>query len=178
MKQNKTTTIANALASATDAIEFGFLNFTPFSDAPEFYATYKLLNVKNHRLYSSKFVLSVIDLTKIDLATAEDKEWQIDHWARLFKAKTWEDLKMIAKENEAMQEASETLYSMHCEQTIRDMARAREDALRRENGMKKHIATLEADNERLSSDNKKLAHEVAEKNEEIERLLKLLEKTE
>ena len=85
---------------------------------------------------------------------------------------------MIAKENEAMQEASETLYSMHCEQTIRDMARAREDALRRENGMKKHIATLEADNERLSSDNKKLAHEVAEKNEEIERLLKLLEKTE
>lgn len=163
---------------AAPAIHIGFLNFTPFSDAPEFYATYKLLNVKNHRLYSSKFVLSVIDLTKIDLATAEDKEWQIDHWARLFKAKTWEDLKMIAKENEAMQEASETLYSMHCEQTIRDMARAREDALRRENGMKKHIATLEADNERLSSDNKKLAHEVAEKNEEIERLLKLLEKTE
>ncbi len=153
------------------AIHIGFLDFTPFSDTPEFYATYKLLNVKNHRLYSGKFVLSVIDLTKIDLATNEDKEWQIDHWARLFKAKTWEDLKMIAKENDAMQEASETLYSMHCEQTIRDMARAREDALRRENGMKKHIATLEADNERL-------AHEVAEKEEEIARLLKLLNNTE
>ncbi len=39
---------------------------------------------------------------------------------------------MIAKENEAMQEASETLYTMHCEETIRDMARAREDAIRLE----------------------------------------------
>ena len=142
---------------ALPAIHIGFLDFTPFPKVPEFYATYKLLNVKNHHLYSSKFSLGVVDLTKIDLATEEDRKWQIDHWARLFKAKTWEDLKMIAKENEAMQEASETLYNMHCEQTIRDMARAREDQLRWENGMKRHIADLEADIEKLSSDNEDLS---------------------
>ncbi len=155
---------------AAPAIHIGFLNFTPFPDAPEFYATYKLLNVKNHRLYSGKFQLSVIDLTKTDLATEEDKAWQIDHWARLFKAKTWEDLKMIAKENEAMLEASETLYTMHCKETIRDMARAREDAIRLENTYKRMTADLETDKKTLSSDNEKLASEIAMLRAEIAKL--------
>jgi predicted transposase/invertase (TIGR01784 family) len=43
------------------AIHIGFLNFCPFPDYPEFYASYKLLNIKNHHIYSSKFVLSVVD---------------------------------------------------------------------------------------------------------------------
>ena len=154
---------------ALPAIHIGFLDFTPFPDAPEFYATYKLLNEKNHRKYSSKFVLSVVDLTKTELATEEGKMWQIDHWARLFTAKTWEELKMIAKENEAMLEASETLYSMHCEQTIRDMARAREDQIRWESSMTKQLATLEEDKKRLTA-------EIADKDAEIQRLLKLLKK--
>ena len=37
----------------------GFLDFTLFPDYPEFYATYQLLNIKTHYLYSSKFSLSV-----------------------------------------------------------------------------------------------------------------------
>lgn len=141
----------------TPAIHIGFLDFTPFPEVPEFYATYKMMNVKNHHLYSSKFTLGVVNLTKIDLATEEDKAWKIDHWARLFKATTWEELKMIAKENEAMQEASETLYSMHCEETIRGMARAREDYNRLHNYIDHKIAGLEEDNEKLSSDNEKLS---------------------
>ena len=81
---------------------------------------------------------------------------------------------MIAKENEAMQEASETLYNMHCEQTIRDMARAREDQRRWENGMKRHIADLEADIEKLSSDNEDLSSELAKKDAKIAELERLL----
>ena len=38
----------------------------------------------------------MVDSSKTDLATEEDKAWEIDHRARLFKAKTWEELKMIA----------------------------------------------------------------------------------
>lgn len=83
--------------------------------------------------YTSKFVLNVLDLTHIELATEEDKTYGIDAWARLFKARTWEDLKMIAKQNSTLQQASETLYTLNCDQTIRDMARAREDAIRHEN---------------------------------------------
>jgi len=33
----------------------------------------------------------VLDLSRIDLATEEDKQYQLDYWAALFKAKTWEE---------------------------------------------------------------------------------------
>ena len=51
-----------------------------FPEHPEFYATYKLLNVKSHMLYSDKLQLSVLDLTRIDLATTEDRE---DYYRRM-----------------------------------------------------------------------------------------------
>ena len=47
------------------AIQIGLLDFTLFPDHPEFYAIYKLLNVKNYSLYSDKIQLSVVDLTHI-----------------------------------------------------------------------------------------------------------------
>ena len=92
---------------AKRAIHIGILDFTLFKENPEFYASYKLLNVKNHHLFSDKFILNVLDLTKIELATDEDRLCEIDHWARLFKAKTWEDLRMIAEKNRYMNEATE-----------------------------------------------------------------------
>ena len=81
------------------AVHIGFLDFTLFPECPEFYATYKLLNIKNQHLYSDKFILSVVDLTHIELATDEDKAYGIDRWARLFKSTTWEEIRMIAENN-------------------------------------------------------------------------------
>ena len=68
------------------AIHIGLLDFTLFKNYPEFYATYMMLNVKNFMIYSDKLRLSVVDLTHIDLATKEDKQYRIDQWAALFKA--------------------------------------------------------------------------------------------
>ena len=48
-------------------------------------------------LYSDKLRLSVVDLTKIDMATKEDKAYHIDYWASLFKATTWEEIKMLQR---------------------------------------------------------------------------------
>ncbi len=75
----------------------GFLNFTLFEDQPEFFATYELRNKKTGHLYSSKFSIHVLDLTRIDLATAEDQNYEIDRWAKLFKAKTWEELQIYCR---------------------------------------------------------------------------------
>ena len=75
-------------------IHIGFLDYTLFKESPEFYATYKLINVKNHEVYSDNLTLSVVNLSRIDLATDEDKKYQIDYWARLFKATTWEEIHM------------------------------------------------------------------------------------
>ena len=44
------------------AIHIGILDFTLFEEVPEFYACYKMLNVKNHHVFNEKFVLNVLDL--------------------------------------------------------------------------------------------------------------------
>ena len=71
---------------------------------------------------------------------------------------------MISEKNEAMQEASKSLYTMHCDETIRDMARARAERLAWEThitgenaAMKTEIEKLSSDNEKLSFDNEKLS---------------------
>lgn len=116
-------------------IQIGLLNFCLFPEHPEFYATYQLLNVKNHTLYSDKLRLSVLDLTCIDLATEEDRFHQLDCWARFFKAKTWEELNMLAQGNEAIREASSTVYQLTQEERIRMECEAREDYYRTQNDM-------------------------------------------
>lgn len=62
------------------------IDFTLFDDYPEFCATYMMRNIRNHNLYSSKFVLKVVELNHVELATEEDIYYGIDQWARLFKA--------------------------------------------------------------------------------------------
>ena len=69
-------------------------------------------------------------LSKVALADDEDKQWKLDYWARLFKATTWEDIKMIASDNEYLKEASNTLYHLNADFEIREHARNREEYYR------------------------------------------------
>ena len=108
-------------------IHIGFLDYTLFEEHPEFYATYKLMNVKDYRIYSDNLVLRVVDLTQIDLATAEDRAFQIDYWAALFKAKTWEDLKMLAEKSEYLDEASKTMFQLSADEQIKKRCLDREE---------------------------------------------------
>ena len=85
------------------------------------------MNVKDYRIYSDNLVLRVVDLTQIDLATAEDRAFQIDYWAALFKAKTWEDIKMLAKNNEYLEEASKTLFQLSADEQIKKRCLDREE---------------------------------------------------
>lgn len=59
---------------ARPAVPISFLDYTLFEDCPEFYASYKLINVKNQQIYSDNLTLYVMDLSCIDLATDERKE--------------------------------------------------------------------------------------------------------
>lgn len=111
-------------------IHIGFLDFTLFKDHPEFYATYKMMNEKNHQVYTDKFVLSVVDLNHTELATREDREWKIDYWASLFKATTWEELKMLAQQNSILEDAVETIYELTADETVQEQCKAREKHVR------------------------------------------------
>lgn len=117
-------------AETKPVIHIGILDFTLFPEHPEFYATYKLMNVKNHTIYSDKFQLSVLDLKHTDLATAQDKRYQINLWAGLFKATTWEEIKMFAEKNEFISGAAKTLYQLSADEKIRRQCEEREEYYR------------------------------------------------
>ena len=109
------------------AIHVGILNFSPFEGEPIFYSQNVLMDMNKHRIYSDKFQVNVLELKQIELATEEDKEWNLDFWAKLFKAGTWEELKMIAKDNEYFTEASNTLCDLYADFNVRERCRDRED---------------------------------------------------
>lgn len=161
----------------------GFLNYTLFPEAPEFFATYELRNRKSGKLYSSKFSIHVLDLTKIDLASEEDKKYGIDRWARLFMAKTWEELRMVAKNNPDLLQASNELYTINKDDLIRQQARARADAEfweRNRNARIKKLeeALIEKDNS-IAEKNSMIAEKdnaLAEKDSEIHKLKEELAK--
>ena len=129
-------------SEAKPATHIGFLNFAPFPDSPEFNANYILLNTKNHRVYSDKLSLHVVDLTHIELATEEDKTWKIDYWARLFTATTWEDVKMIAEKDIHIKAAAEEMYVLSTDELIQQRCRARDDYMKNENTRNKIVKEL------------------------------------
>ena len=124
-------------------------------------------NVKNHYIYSDKLKLSVVDLTQIDIATEEDKQKGLDQWARLFKATTWEEIKMLASKNEYLTDAAETAYQLVTEETIRMQCEAREDYYNHQRYIKRKMAELE---QMLANDAEALAakdNELAAKDNEL-----------
>jgi len=125
---------------AKPVYHIGFLDFDLEQLSPEFYATFKLMNEKNHEIYSDKFVLSVVNLNQIEFATEEDRKYGIDHWARLFKATTWEAIKKMAQENEYISDAAETLLQSNQDLKIRSYCEAVEEARRVRRGLERLVA--------------------------------------
>ena len=126
-------------------IHIAFLDYSLFPENPEFCASYQLMNQKNNTLYSSNFTLNVIDLTCINLATEEDKIFRIDEWARLFKAKTWEEVHMLAEKNEYLREAAGTMFRLTAEEQIRKRCRDREEYYQDMRNYERYIAQQEDD---------------------------------
>ena len=157
------------------AIHIGILDFTLFPDTPEFYATYKLMNIKNHHIFNDKFILSVLSLKEIEKATSEDREWGLDIWAKFFAAKTWRDIKMIAKNNEILTSASKSLYEYNSNWLVREQCRAREDFECHERTMQKRLAEQEvalAEKEAALAEQKVVLAEKELRIQELEALLK------
>ena len=144
-------------------IQIGLLDYTLFPEHPEFYSTYQFLNVKNHTLYSDKWRISVLDLSRIDLATEEDRQYQLDYWAALFKAKTWEELQMLAQDNHYFKEASETVYELTQEERIRQQCLAREDYNRTMKGIENDFAALKHEIATLKKDLTNTNQQLSEK---------------
>lgn len=153
--------------SIKTVIHIGILDYTLFKDNPEFYAAYRMMNVKNHTIYSNNFILNVLDLTQIDLATEEDKQFQIDYWAKLFKSNTWEELKTVAAQNEYLQEASETIFTLSSDDLVRKRCLDREAYYIDMKAMQEDIKAMQEDIEEEKEKNVKLQEEIAQKDSQI-----------
>ena len=149
------------------AIHIGFLNFTLFPHTPEFHAIYKMQNVKYHNVYTDKFMLHVIELNNVELATEEDHAYGIDKWASFFKAKTWEDLRMIIDNNPALQSAAETLYQLNMDEQFRETCDRFIRAEAEKNALHRIKAELTQANEALTAENADKDCMIAEKDAEI-----------
>ena len=114
------------------AIQIGILDFTPFPENPSFYSKNLMMDTETHHVYSSKFAIHVLDLKQINNASSEDKHWGLDNWAKLFKAATWEDVKMIAANNKYLTEAANTMHELYSDREMRRQMENREDFIRRQ----------------------------------------------
>ena len=81
-------------------------------------------------------------VTCIERATKEDKLRGIYYWAKLFKATTWEEIKMLAGNNTFLEEAAETVYRLSAEEKIRMQCEAREDYYRQQRYIQKRLDKL------------------------------------
>lgn len=117
-----------------------------------------LLN--NYRIYSDNLVLRVVDLTQINLATSEDKAYLIDYWAALFKAKTWEEIKMLAEKNEYLNEASETMFQLSADELIKKRCRDREEYYQDLRNYERVIAAKDSQITELTSEVERLRAEL------------------
>ena len=167
------------------AVHIGFLDYTLFPDYPEFYATYRMINERTGQLYSSKFRISVVDLTKRNLATKEDIAHHRDLWAAFFKATEWGEVMALAEKDKNISEAAVTLRKLSDDELFKMRYEAREDMLRQEwdmqyyytNQINEKDAELAKQASELANQAAKLADkdtELADKDKIIEELKKQL----
>ena len=137
-----------------------------------------MMDTETHHVYSSKFAIHVLDLKQINNASSEDKHWGLDNWAKLFKAATWEDVKMIAANNKYLTEAANTMHELYSDREMRRQMENREDFIRRQKRdqrMLKDQADIIAEQaDEIAEKDSALARqadEIAKKDSTIEQLL-------
>ena len=78
-------------------------------------------------VYNSNFLLSVVELNRIKIATEADIASGLVDWVKLFKSTTWEEIKMLAEKNEFIASASDSVARYTEDEMIRKRIEDRED---------------------------------------------------
>ena len=113
-------------SNITTTIHIGILDFNLKHLTPEFYSEFKLINVRNHEIYSDKLVLRVLNLKTLEDDSIEKKPTDLYYWAKLFKATTWEEIKMLASKNPDFEDTIVTMQELSADEKIRLQCMARE----------------------------------------------------
>lgn len=131
--------------SARPVWQISFCNFALFEEAPEFVSDFLLINKRiTNQIYTDKFRLTHVNLIGINYATEEDIKYGIIDWAKLFKAKDWKELNMLAENNPTMDYAISSIYQLTENEAIR------KQMLRREENEKIYRSIIEEQEQAIS----------------------------
>lgn len=154
---------------ALPVVQVGFLSYDLFPEYPEFCANYKFANVslkETPYVFSDKLRICVVNLSRIDIATEQDRASGIELWARVFTATTWEEINMLAQNNEYLQEVVSGVCQLTEEEKIRQQCEARETNAYweriRETARKQELAEKDAEIARLRAEIDALKKQVSE----------------
>ena len=165
----------NGYLDVQSAVHIGFLDYTLFpEDDPEFVSEYRIINTKTKRLYSSKVGIYVVNLNNEGYATDDDIKYHRNLWARFFKAKTWEDLYMLAEKDNAIDEAIVTLRVLTKDEEFKQRYLARLDYERVMRDQEIYAEGIKKENIELKNALADKDAALADKDAEITRLRALL----
>lgn len=108
-------------------IHVGILDFKLFEDNPEYYSRFHIWEDSRREQYSDKLEIHLIELPK--LAGYEQPGNELLRWAKFFNAETEEELKMLAKGDEYMEEAYGQIKKLSANELKRLKYEARQKAI-------------------------------------------------
>ena len=103
----------------------GIIDFPLYDGDSELYSEYRIMNVQNHRIYTEKFGIKVLNLRNI--VNSKNTDVRIVHWAKIFKAKTWNELEELAGEQEVFKNMILELKKLTEDERIKQQMEARAD---------------------------------------------------
>lgn len=129
---------------AKETIHIGILDFTPKDFPKKLYLDYFFYNLDTAHKYNDKVSIRVLQLNQLG-NEADEKKWpELYYWARLLKAQTWEEMRMMAEKNDTIRECVFTLKELTADEKARMQMEALDNYYRRldwaeERGLEKGI---------------------------------------
>ena len=112
--------------TAKKTIHISITDFTPAGFPKILYSDYFLYNLKTLHKYSDKFGIYMLQLNQLGNLEDEKNMPDIYYWAQLFKAKTWEEIQMLAQKNDAIHQSIPYLKELTADEEMRLQMEARE----------------------------------------------------
>lgn len=121
------------------ALQISILDFDLFEKVEELCSKYYLMNVnpEYRNCYTDKFGILVLNLHQVNNEKVIQKEGdsELYQWAKLFKAESWEEIRMLAEKNEAIDECVYTMAQLSEDDKIIMQCEARKDRIAIEKGL-------------------------------------------
>ena len=118
-------------------IHVGVLDFIRFPESEECYHKINLCNCKSGEIYTDLLELHILELPKLPKVRAKLEQGEmvsddemVLQWMEFFSCKTQEDFETMAKQDEYMEEAVNTLFKLSADEQKRIDYEAREKAIR------------------------------------------------